>query len=75
MDAIDRLVEEVIPVYTVKRPNPATGKEDCRLVRIHKEGKRTMMRQRIQELVDRYREKPDSEKEEQIGPQAKHEMP
>lgn len=64
MDQIEQLVCDTIPIYTVKNPNPETGKEDCRLQRIHKEGRRTLMRMRISEVVARF--KKDSEKEDEV---------
>lgn len=60
---IEQLVEETIPIYTVKNPDPKTGKEDCRLKRIHKEGNRHMMRAKLMEIVKWYRRNEDETSE------------
>lgn len=71
MELIDQIIEETIPIYTRKRPNPATGKEDCQLQRIHKDGKRFMMKKQLLEVISKY--KPLTEKEDEQGPAHKKE--
>lgn len=61
---IGELVAKTIPIYTNKKPDPKTGKEDCRLTKLFKEQRRLSMKNRlieangdqnkIKEIVERY---------------------
>jgi hypothetical protein len=44
---IDELVIQTIPIYTIKNPDPKTGREDCRLTTHMKEQRRFGMKNRL----------------------------
>lgn len=43
----DEVVINTIPIYTIKNPDPKTGKEDCRLTTHMKEQRRFSMKNRL----------------------------
>jgi hypothetical protein len=43
----DELVRQTVPIYTIKNPDPKTGKEDCRLTKAMKEQRRFSMKNRL----------------------------
>lgn len=53
-DSIERLVNHTIPIYTPSHPNPTTGQHDCPIKRMHKDGKRYLLRHKIAELIVQY---------------------
>lgn len=53
-DSIERIVNLTIPIYTLNHPNPTTGQIDCPIKRVHKDGKRYMLRHKIVELLKHY---------------------
>lgn len=46
-ERIAKLVEDTVPIYTIKNPDPKTGKEDCRLTKAMKEQRRFSMKNRL----------------------------
>lgn len=44
---IGELVANTIPIYTIKNPDPKTGKPDCRLTTHMKEQRRFSMKNRL----------------------------
>lgn len=54
---IDGMVKEVIPIYTMKNPNPRTGRGDCPLTKQYKELKKSRMKNELIVVIDKYHEK------------------
>lgn len=63
---IDKIVEETIPIYTDKRPNPKSGKKDCNITKREKEHFRYVMKTRLHaakteeerlSIIDHYKSK------------------
>jgi hypothetical protein len=42
------VIEQAIPIYTRKNPNPKSGKEDCRITVREKEHFRTVMKMKLE---------------------------
>lgn len=62
--SIDEIIEQTIPIYTLKKPNPKSGKEDCPVTVKEKEGFRMMMKIKLeaaksdkerQGIIDKYK--------------------
>lgn len=62
---IDELVIKTIPIYTIKNPNPKSGRPDCRITTREKENFRMIMRAKLQQartaqerqkIVDHYKQ-------------------
>jgi hypothetical protein len=60
---IDALIAQTIPIYTIKKPNPKSGKEDCPITVREKEHFRTVMKVKLgaaitgedkQNIIDHY---------------------
>lgn len=51
---IDGMVKEVIPIYTLKNPNPRTGRGDCPLTKRYKEAKKERMRNELVAVVTKF---------------------
>jgi hypothetical protein len=45
---LDIIVEETIPIYTMKRPNPKSGQADCPITTREKEHFRYLMKAKLQ---------------------------
>jgi hypothetical protein len=46
--SLDAIVAEAIQIYTLKKPNPKSGKADCRITVKEKEGFRMMMKIKLE---------------------------
>lgn len=53
-ELLDKLAAEIVPIYTIKSPHPITGETDCPLKKMHKDGKRFMLKERIKEIIRFY---------------------
>jgi hypothetical protein len=60
---IDNIVAQAIPIYTMKRPNPKSGKGDCPVTKQEKNHYRTIMKTKLeaattdearQKVIDHY---------------------
>ena len=47
------IVEQAIPIYTIKKPNPKSGKEDCPQTTADKKRFREIMREKISEAASK----------------------
>lgn len=65
-ETLDEIIARVIPIYTMKRPNPKSGKADCPNTKTEKRHFRTVMRTKLgaakteeerQKVIDHYKEK------------------
>jgi len=61
---IDKIIEETIPIYTLKKPNPKSGKPDCPVTTREKEHYRSVMKMKLgaaitdeerQKVIDHYK--------------------
>jgi hypothetical protein len=64
--SVDEIVAGAIPIYTVKRPNPKSGKPDCNITKMEKEHFRYVMKTKLQaaktveerqKVIDHYKSK------------------
>lgn len=63
---IDKIIEQAIPIYTDKHPNPKSGKKDCNITKREKEHFRQVMKMKLQAaktqqerqgIIDHYKSK------------------
>jgi hypothetical protein len=45
---IDNIIAQAIPIYTRKKPNPKSGKEDCNITKREKEHFRAVMKMKME---------------------------
>lgn len=66
VDVIDDVIANVIPIYTIKKPNPKSGKPDCNITTREKEHFRNVMKMKLQaagteeerqKVIDHYKSK------------------
>jgi hypothetical protein len=50
---IEKLVNEAIPIYAIKNPNPKSGKEDCPVTKREKEHFRKIMEIKLKAAKDK----------------------
>lgn len=51
---MDELIAQIIPIYTNKNPDPETGERDCPIKVMHKEGKRYLMKAKLELILRQY---------------------
>lgn len=62
---IEKVIEQTIPIYTIKKLNPKSGKEDCPITKREKERFRHIMKTKLltakteedrQQIIDHYKQ-------------------